>query len=678
MLKKRMNAPHRHNPSTDSDREARLTELIERLKANREHETEPRSNPAKTRTKKRRSRMTKQGINLNADAKKIKNLVDLYRKHEKLYQETGAASHKKKLDEAKKKIDALKKVLKTDRDKLTTLEKEMDKVMSRPNPKGRKKSVKRRTTTRKSTPAKRAAAKRTPAKRASAKKKVTDSPKVAKTTTRRRRRKSASKRRVGVASRRMATTKRSPARKTTARRRRKSAPKRRRTMARRRNPMPMALGLLRAPQHHNHSMGFYTGHAAAAGFAEQGKASVTTGHKVAIGVGAFAGGLVATNLVASTALKVMKIDSARTNKSGKRYAAEIGGHLIAAIPGIYGLVRTHGDKVNLRCLTAEDPKACAKMETQIRVASMGWLGGVAGAAIARLVMPEAIANSFMGGIMRGTNIGNDAIFAETAKAANSMEGLHGRKKIFLNGLGRNRHFLSGLGKSSSARSHSRRPVRAMGTYFETAMGRYVPDNEPEPSALSGRKRLTLKPRSMRGVSAMGMSRGVSAMGLYTQTSRPDNVKMSRGPEDTLGVRTQPEIISGGAFNYRPGASTDILKELQGIECLDSNELMMEGLDSAALEGTYYIRALPDYARQIAQNNIGVIVGNSQVMQGSMLVQLYTDPLQMVNRTQIGGQPDVPRGAAHTRRFGVFSNGIFNSTLPAVDNGYTFANGNIKI
>ena len=441
------------------------------------------------------------------------------------------------------------------------------------------------------------------------------------------------------------------------------------------NPMPiMALGSTMPRAFRSNpapvSMGFFMGSSMQTAAISKGIDSVTTGHKVAIGAGAFAGGLVATNLVASTALKIMKIDSARTNKSGKRYAAEIGGHLIAAIPGIYGLVRTHGNKIAERCFVKENAEACAKMETQIRAASMGWLGGVAGAAIARLVMPEAIANSFMGGIMRGTNIGNDAIFAETAKAANSTAGLHGRKKIFLNGLG----------KSSSAKSHSRRSARAMGDYFETAMGEYFTTNKDAHDSvgnngigkyiidhsLAGRN---LKPRSMRGVSAMG---------LYTQTSRPDNVKMSRGPEDTLGVRTQPEIISGGAFNYRPGASTDILKELQGIECLDSNELMMEGLDSTALEGTYYIRALPDYARQIAQNNIGVIVGNSQVLQGSMLVQLYTDPLQMVNRTQIGGQPDVPRGAAHARRFGVFSNGIFNSTLPAVDNGYTFMDGNVKV
>ena len=445
--------------------------------------------------------------------------------------------------------------------------------------------------------------------------------------------------------------------------------------SRRANPSIRAVGTLPAVRaigtshrHNPASFGMFMGAMSAA-------PQVSMGQKVALGSASFVASLAVTNALSGLGRKMFEVgDSAST---GKKVGVDVGAHVVsAALPALY----LYKSSNTLKDANGERHTAMA----------YGWLAGVAGTAVARLAAPETFAKiPLIGGLLRVTNVNEDAdhLFKTTdgwrgvGAAALQKRLPDGRKITFL------QQSIGGVG--------GRRPVRrrgkgmSTGSYFKTGVGRYVPDtydvvDYDDYVAPKAPLSEFILDRSLDGFGATRRKKvsARKATGMYVPTSREEGVIPGAGQPFSAGTANpllrQPELVTGGGFGYDPNRGGDLIDEIKGIDTLDENELRQEGFDNVPPEATSYIRALPDYARQIAQQNLGLIVGPSNVIEGATIVQLFTDVVQTVNRTQIGGQADMPKGASFPRRAGVFSNSIFSSVLPSVDNGYAFMDGNIKL
>jgi len=441
--------------------------------------------------------------------------------------------------------------------------------------------------------------------------------------------------------------------------------------------LPAVRAIGTSHRHNPSAFGMFTG---AMGAVPQ----VSMGQKIALGSASFVASLAVTNALSGLGRKMFEVGE--NASTGKKVGVDVGAHVVsAALPVLY----LYKSSNTLKDADGERHTAMA----------YGWLAGVAGTAVARLAAPATFAKiPLIGGLLRVTNVNEDAdkLFA-TGNATGKLSGVgaasmqkrlpDGRKITFL------QQSVGSVGAINSLTR--RRPVRrrgksmSTGSYFKTGVGRYVPDTydvvdyddyvAPK-AALSE----FILDRSLDGFGATRRKKisARKATGMYVPSDRDETVIPGAGQPFSAGTANpllrQPELVTGGGFGYDPNRGGNLIDEIKGIDTLDENELREEGFDNAPPEATSFIRALPDYARQIAQQNLGLIVGPSKIIEGATIVQLFTDVVQAVNRTQIGGQADMPKGASFPRRAGVFSNSIFSSVLPSVDNGYAFMDGNIKL
>ena len=385
------------------------------------------------------------------------------------------------------------------------------------------------------------------------------------------------------------------------------------------------------------------------------------GAKALYGAGSFVASLATTNALSSLA---------KTHVHDSIYS-EIGAHVVSAsLPAYYLL------------------KGGQKSE-EMTVASYGWLAGVAGTAMARLIKPASVGSlPLIGKFFKLTNIGDDSMWGANSTAGIKAMGSSRKLLVASDSGNRVSVYNKGVGRYvpyNYDADGEYAQSSALSNYFHTARpsrkAKMVSRTIRTPISSKGRMGEYLLDHSLNGMhGAHGMHGMHGAMGLYRQTNRSgrmiqSGVVSSEGNNNPL--LSQPEIVQGGAYAYNPNAPS-LASQLVGLDPLDGNEMVMEGFDDVAVEGTCYVRALPDYARRIADENLGMIIGPSRVIQGSMIIQLFSHAQAIVDRAQIGGQPDVPRGASFPRRAGVFSNSIFASTLPSVDNGYSFLDGNVSI
>jgi hypothetical protein len=147
-------------------------------------------------------------------------------------------------------------------------------------------------------------------------------------------------------------------------------------------------------------------------------------------------------------------------------------------------------------------------------------------------------------------------------------------------------------------------------------------------------------------------------------------------EDTQGFVLSSQNIKAPS---RVGAEgLDIHKlaqELKDVESLDVNARKAEGLPDIENVDVAIIRATPYYARQIADSNLGYILKQSSVVQGSYVVGLYVGPDSLLFNTGMGARDlNIPHGARTARPAGIFTNTIFSSVLPAVDGNVVWAGG----
>jgi hypothetical protein len=299
--------------------------------------------------------------------------------------------------------------------------------------------------------------------------------------------------------------------------------------------------------------------------------------------------------------------------------------------------------------------------------------------MARLIKPASVGDlPIIGKFFKLTNIGDDSMWGLGSTAGIRAMGTSRKLLVASDSGNRVSVYNKGVGRYVPYKYDAEGKYEqssALSNYFHTTPSRkakMISRTIRSPKSSKGRMGEYLLDRSLNGMHG--------AMGLYRETDRSGRMVQSRAVSsegNNNPLLKQPEIVQGGAYAYNPNA-TSIASQLVGLDPLDPNEMLLEGLDNVAVEGTTYVRALPDYARRVADENLGMILGASRVIQGAMIVQLFSSATAIVDRAQIGGQPDVPRGASFPRRAGVFSNSVFASTLPSVDNGYSFMDGNVSI
>ena len=159
--------------------------------------------------------------------------------------------------------------------------------------------------------------------------------------------------------------------------------------------------------------------------------------------------------------------------------------------------------------------------------------------------------------------------------------------------------------------------------------------------------------------------------------------ISAGIQPGAIVREAP-VAQGNGGNFNIDASAAQLKEDMTIyEPLTPAEMQAEGLNHVSDTGEQFrvIRATPDVARQVVEANFGSLIGDSRVVPGAILVLAsvvdHPQAHTLTSRLRLDTAPELPKGASFGNAGGVFSNGIFNSIFPSIDNQATFQEFGVK-
>jgi hypothetical protein len=129
---------------------------------------------------------------------------------------------------------------------------------------------------------------------------------------------------------------------------------------------------------------------------------------------------------------------------------------------------------------------------------------------------------------------------------------------------------------------------------------------------------------------------------------------------------------------------ELREDLNLQEPLGQEDLNAEGLVEVYANGHQMriIRCTPDVARQVAEANMGSIVGESRVVPGSVLVlaNTYDTPQNhaLTDRLRLNRAPEIPKGASFPQAGGVFSRVAFSSLFPSVDNQASFQEFGVRV
>ena len=151
--------------------------------------------------------------------------------------------------------------------------------------------------------------------------------------------------------------------------------------------------------------------------------------------------------------------------------------------------------------------------------------------------------------------------------------------------------------------------------------------------------------------------------------------------NTQMVPNRAPAVPAGMYdiNFR-----ELQEDLNLQAPLGQDDLNAEGLVEVYANGHQMriIRCTPDVARQVAEANMGSIVGESRVVPGSILVLANTfDTPQnpaLTDRLRLNRAPEVPKGASYPHAGGVFSRVAFSSLFPSVDNQASFQEFGVRL
>jgi len=151
--------------------------------------------------------------------------------------------------------------------------------------------------------------------------------------------------------------------------------------------------------------------------------------------------------------------------------------------------------------------------------------------------------------------------------------------------------------------------------------------------------------------------------------------------NTQMVPNRGSAVPAGMYNIN---ASELQEDLNLQEPLSQDDLNAEGLVEVYANGMQMriIRCTPDVARQVAEANMGSIVGESRVVPGSILVLANTfDTPQnhaLTDRLRLNRAPEIPKGASFPHPGGVFSRVAFSSLFPSVDNQASFQEFGVRV
>ncbi|MHA2263386.1 MAG: hypothetical protein ACXAEN_13410 [Candidatus Thorarchaeota archaeon] len=177
------------------------------------------------------------------------------------------------------------------------------------------------------------------------------------------------------------------------------------------------------------------------------------------------------------------------------------------------------------------------------------------------------------------------------------------------------------------------------------------------------------------------------LGRYVSTpTHMSGMMRANGPEGGVGANVQVSPIATQAINdgIYDIDTASLREDMELHEPLNYAECQAEGLQQVTSNGQQLkiIRAVPDVARQVTENNFGSIIGPSRVVPGAVLVlaSVYDTPQAPVltDRLRLNRAPEIPKGAAYSRNNGVFSRVAFSSLYPSIDNQASYQEFGVRV
>ena len=392
------------------------------------------------------------------------------------------------------------------------------------------------------------------------------------------------------------------------------------------------------------------------------------------GVGALSGvtSLYLSNLVSSSlglGLNVSAQD--KLDGSVKYYAAEI--LPLAGVGAVFGSALYR--KYNKGEVLSEKNTAMA----------IGAIAGSLYSTLARLVFQKTL-GKLPGLSALSDAVGDNYTYVDLEPSGDSGDGVDSTARYALDNQNRE------LGLFRGGMGLMRRNGNHMNRYVSTT-GRYVRTNGAHTGRANG--------AHMNGAHMGRYVRTNGAhMGRYVRTNgaHMGAYRSGAGMVDGLGRSNPASNGIGGDVDFRPvreptgeAQSFDVRvdertlrNDIDLIEGLTPAELQAEGVADVIDYGNAYkvVRATPDIARQIVEANFGSILGQSQVVQGSILViaSIYDAPQNhaLSDKLRLGTAPAIPKGAPHPYAGGIFSRVSNTALFPSIDSGATFQEFGVKV
>ena len=383
------------------------------------------------------------------------------------------------------------------------------------------------------------------------------------------------------------------------------------------------------------------------------------------GVGAVSGitSLYLSNLVSSSLGLGFQVDAAdKADGSFKYYAAQL--LPLAGVGAVFGTALYR--KYNEGQMLSEKNTAMA-------------IGAVAGSlysALARMVFQNTL-GKLPGLSALSKSVGDEYTYAPTTDAEDNGAAPAAARYLVDNQNRDLGFYRGGMGLMRRNGNHTGRYVRTTGRYVRTNpghTGRYVRSNGGHMGRYvrtNGEHMGVYRPRSGM-IDGMHRSNPVAPSAAHRQIGADVQVSPVQQP---LG--------EAQAFDYNINLK-GLKDDIDLIEGLTFAELQAEGVAEVIDYGDNYkvVRATPDVARQIVEANFGSLLGQSQVVDGAVLVlaAVYDDTQNhaLTDKLRLGTAPALPKGAAYPQPNGVFSRVSNTSLFPSVDNGAAYQEFGVKV
>ena len=387
------------------------------------------------------------------------------------------------------------------------------------------------------------------------------------------------------------------------------------------------------------------------------------------GVGALSGvtSLYLSNLVSSSLGLGLNISAQdKLDGSVKYYAAEI--LPLAGVGAVFGSALYR--KYSKGEMLSEKNTAMA----------VGAIAGSLYSALARLVFQKTL-GKLPGLSALSDAVGDNYTYVDLESSSDTDEAVPTAERYALDNQNRE------LGLFRGGMGLMRRNGNHMNRYVKTT-GRYVSTNGA--NHMSG---------VMRRANGNHTGRYVESAGRYVESA--GTYRAPTGMVDGLGRRNPAVINPNIGGDVQTGPTHSIFEQESGsyniaydrrslrsdidlVEGLTPAELREEGIADVIDYGDSYkiVRATPDVARQIVEANFGSILGQSQVVQGSILVvaSIYDSPQNPVlsDRLRLGTAPVLPKGASHPYAGGVFSRTANSAIFPSIDSAASFQEFGVRV